>query len=83
MNIKNKSNKQNGIDLVLTIQCGDNHLAQLQTDANNNPTGPIQNGILDTVRNELNMDQYHISQSKTIFVRINEATLDNSVLNEW
>ena len=49
----------------------------------NNPIGPLQNGILDTVKNELKMDHYYISQAKIIFVRIDEETLNNSVLNDW
>lgn len=69
--------------MVLIIHCGDNHLVQLNMDAQHNPVGPLQNGILDTVKNELKMDHYYISQAKTIFVRIDEETLNNSVLNDW
>ena len=41
------------INLILTIQCGDSHLVQLQTDRHGNPAGPLTNGILDTIKNEL------------------------------
>lgn len=45
--------------------------------------GPLVNGILDTVKQELRMDHYYVAQMKILYVRIDSDTLDNSVLNEW
>ena len=43
---------------------------------------PLKNAILETVRGELGLDHYYISQSRTILVRINYFTLDNEVLSD-
>lgn len=46
---------------------------------------PLRNAILETIRNELQMDHYYISQTRTILVRINFETLENDILrdNQW
>ena len=41
----------------------------------------MQNGILDTVRNELKIDHYYMTRDKIVLVRVNEDTINNNVLN--
>lgn len=41
------------------------------------------NAVLDTVRNELEIDHFYIAQTKTVLVRINFGTLDNPILRDW
>jgi hypothetical protein len=43
---------------------------------------PLRNAILETIRNELQMDHYYISQTRTILVRINFETLENDILRD-
>ena len=58
-------------------------MVQMQQDKNGNPAGPLTNGILETVQDELKMDHYYVPANKLILVRIDNKTLDNSVLNDW
>ena len=58
-------------------------MVQMQQDKNGNPVGPLTNGILETVQEELKMDHYYVPANKLILVRIDNKTLDNSVLNDW
>lgn len=55
----------------------------MQQDKNGNPVGPVSNGILETVQEELKMDHHYVPANKLILVRIDSKTLDNSVLNDW
>ena len=50
----------------------------------NDMTGktPLKNSILETVRNELQLDHYYVAQTRTILVRVNYETLDNDVLRD-
>jgi hypothetical protein len=58
-------------------------MAKTQVDHNGNLTGPLSNGILDVVSNELKLDHYYLPQQKLVMVKIDYLTLDNSVLNDW
>ena len=55
----------------------------MQQDKHGNPTGPVINGILETVKDELKMEHYYVPANKIILVKIDSKTLDNSVLNDW
>ena len=43
---------------------------------------PLRNAVLETIRSELGLDHYYISQTRTILVRINFETLSNEILND-
>lgn len=43
---------------------------------------PLRNAILETIRSELQMDHYYISQTRTILVRVNFETLENEILRD-
>ena len=43
-----------GNDRVLCIVCSEDHLVRYDD-------GPVVNAVLDTIRNELEMDHYYIS----------------------
>lgn len=58
-----QSNNQNKIH-VLCIQTADEHMTKTQQDHNGNLVGPITNGILDVVNNELRMDCHYIANQK-------------------
>lgn len=75
-------NREEQKEYVLIVQCGDDHLVQLP-DNQGRPSGPVANGILEVVKNELKLDHYYISQNKIVLVKIDNTTLDNSVLNDW
>jgi len=68
-------------DEVLCIVCGEDHLIQIEDKANGR--APLKNAILETVRNELQIDHHYIPQTRTILVRVNHETLDNPVLRDW
>ena len=61
--------------MVLIINCGDNHFQELQNQ------NAMQNGILDTVKNELKMDHFYAARDKMVLVRVDENTINNPVLN--
>ena len=71
------------LTFVLIIQSGDNHMTQIEYDRHGNPTGPVVNGVLETVRSELQLDHHYLPNLKVVLVRIDCCTLDNSVLNDW
>jgi hypothetical protein len=63
-------------DRVLCVQCSDEHLVRYND-------GPLINAVLDTVRNELEIDHFYIAQTRTVLVRVNNGTLDNPILRDW
>lgn len=67
--------------IILTILTGEEHVEQQYH--NGNSRIDHMNGILDTVKNELKMDHQYIAQQKLILVRVDQETLNNSVLNDW
>ena len=72
-----------GVESVLIIQCSDDHMLHLDGLPNTGKAGPLINGILDVVKNELKLDHYYIAQNKMILVRIDANTLENSILNDF
>lgn len=68
------------LDQVLCITCGENHMIKMEDDMTGK--APLRNAILETVRGELQMDHYYISQTRTILVRLNYETLENEILRD-
>jgi len=68
-------------DEVLCIVCAEDHLIQIEDKVHHR--APLKNAILETVRNELQIDHHYIPQTRTILVRVNYDTLDNPVLRDW
>lgn len=74
-----------GEDQVLTILFQDDHVVALEDEhERHKPDGELQleNAILFTVRDELNLDHFFIPEHNTLLVRINHSTLDNEVLRD-
>ena len=72
--------------IILTILCGDEQVDQQfyngNANARNGNTSHI-NGIMDTIKNELKLEHQYITQQKLVLVRVDQETLNNSVLNDW
>ena len=58
--------------MVLCIVCCEEHIIS-----------PLRNEILDCIKDELKLDHYYVKGTNTILVRINNDTLDNSVLRDY
>lgn len=68
-------------DKVLCVVCSEDHFYK-KTDSSTS-SAPLKNAILETIREELKMDHYYISQTRTILVRVNGDTINNPVLRDW
>lgn len=69
-----------GESMILLVQCGENHLSQTNVDGNNNLAGPMVNGVVDSLQNELEIDHCYLPKLNLILVKIDEFTINNQVL---
>ena len=67
---------------MLIVIYGEEHVVRVGKEDDQMPRTLTKNIILDVIKNELKMDCYYVMQSQAIFIKIDQNTLDNSVLND-
>lgn len=71
-NPKNAFNHTDG-NYVLNIKCADDHVILMENEQGKEVP---KNGILDMIRNDMNLDHHYIPSSLTILVRVTYQTLN-------